>query len=166
MRKAGSCELRSRPPARRSHDVSRLSAAFGRMLGQASRSTAHAPSTCNRAPSLHREGREIPSRSSGETWRGRVACPWSARSGLFALEAHGDRVIGACFAPAKSSKSTFDEVAAYRPNARSAAGVPVALRSWSELHALVHRLDVSLGQDQPLPAAPFGSSASRRQKVS
>src|SRR4051812_46189483 len=52
------------------------SGAFGRMLGQASRSIAHARCTCNRAPSLHREDREILSRNSGETWLGPVACPW------------------------------------------------------------------------------------------
>src|SRR3981189_996043 len=118
MKKAGLCALRSRPPVRRSHDVCRLSAAFGGLLGQASRSTAHARSTCNRAPSLHTEDREIPSGNSGETWAVRVACPWSARAGRLALEAYDDRVMGAYFAAAKSWKSTSDEVAPYRPNAR------------------------------------------------
>src|SRR4051812_30927833 len=121
MRKAGLCALRSRPPVRRSHDVSRPSGAFGRMLGQASRSTAHARPTCNRAPSLRRENREIPWENSGGTWRGHVACPWSGRIGRFVLEAYEDRVARAYFAAAKSCESTFYEVAPYRPNARGAA---------------------------------------------
>jgi hypothetical protein len=102
MRKAGLCVLRSRPPVQRSHDVSRPSGAFGRMLGPASRSTAHARPICNGAPSLHRENREIPLGNSGGTWRGRVACPWSTRSDHFVFEANADPLMRVYFEFEKS----------------------------------------------------------------